>query len=79
MGKPNELLVMKYGAEGFWTVAATADVLMRPAATLYSWIRRGRLKRVRRTGGSVFVHYESGAQLAKAGFPARKRLAGGAK
>jgi hypothetical protein len=64
MGKPNGLLVLEYNRRGYWTVAATADALMRPTTTIYSWIRRRQLKRTLRIGGNLFVRYADAAKLA---------------
>jgi hypothetical protein len=63
MGKPNKLLVLVYESRGYWTIGRTADALMRPTATLYSWMRRKRLRFVRK-GGNLFVRFSEAAKLA---------------
>jgi hypothetical protein len=39
------------------------DALMRPTTTIYSWIRRKRLRFVRK-GGNLFVRFSEAARLA---------------
>jgi predicted site-specific integrase-resolvase len=64
MGKPRKEVVRRWERVGYMTPAVIAFFTGHSVQTVYSWIRRGKLRHVVYDGGSVFVLAKEARKLA---------------